>query len=44
MPSVENEKAKLLLNAKLLDEKRHYRLLKEVLEILVRGESITEED
>jgi rubrerythrin len=44
MPSIENEKVKLLLNAILLDEKRHHKLLKEVLEILVRGETITEED
>ena len=44
IPSVENEKVKLLLKAILLDEKRHHKLLKEVLEILVRGETITEED
>jgi rubrerythrin len=44
MPSIENEKVKLLLNAILLDEKRHHKLLKEVLEILVRGETITDED
>jgi acyl-CoA synthetase (AMP-forming)/AMP-acid ligase II len=44
IPSVENEKVGVLLNAILLDEKRHHKLLKEVLEILVRGETITEED
>ena len=44
LPSVENEKVKLLLNAILSDEKRHHELLKEVLEILVHGETITEED
>ena len=44
IPSIENEKVKLLLNAILLDEKRHHELLKKVLEILVRGETITEED
>lgn len=44
MPSIENKKIKLLLNAILMDEKRHHELLKEVLEILVRGETITEED
>ena len=44
LPSVENEKVKLLLNAILADEKRHHELLKMVLEILVRGETITEED
>jgi rubrerythrin len=44
LPSIENDKVKLLLNAILLDEKRHHQLLREVLEILVRGETITEED
>lgn len=44
MPSVENEKVKLLLNAILADEKRHHELLKQVLEIIVHGETITEED
>jgi rubrerythrin len=44
IPSIKNKKVKLLLNAILLDEKRHHELLKKVLEILVRGETITEED
>ena len=44
IPRIGNEKVKLLLNAILLDEKRHHELLKKVLEILVRGETITEED
>ena len=44
LPSVENKKVKLLLNAILADEKRHHELLKIVLEILVRGETITEAD
>jgi rubrerythrin len=44
IPNIENEKVRLLLNAILLDEKRHHELLKQVLEILVRGETITEED
>jgi bacterioferritin (cytochrome b1) len=44
LPNVENEKVKLLLNAILEDEKRHHRLLKMVLDILVRGETITEDD
>jgi rubrerythrin len=44
IPSIKNEKVKLLLNAILSDEKRHHELLKKVLEILVRGETITEED
>jgi len=44
LPTVDDEKVKLLLNAILADEKRHHELLKMVLEILVRGETITEED
>ncbi len=44
MPRIENEKVKLLLNAILMDEKRHHELLKKVLDILVLGETITEED
>jgi ribonucleotide reductase beta subunit family protein with ferritin-like domain len=44
LPSVENEKVKLLLSAILADEKRHHELLKMVLEILVKGETITEAD
>jgi len=44
IPSVENDKVKLLLNAILMDEKRHHEMLKIVLEIIVRGETITEED
>jgi rubrerythrin len=44
MPDVEDAKVKLLLNAILSDERRHHELLKIVLEILVRGETITEED
>jgi len=44
MPSIGNEKVKLLLSAILMDEKRHHQLLKEVLEILIRGETITDED
>jgi rubrerythrin len=44
LPSVRDKKVKLLLNAILSDEKRHHQLLKEVLEILVKGETITEAD
>jgi ribonucleotide reductase beta subunit family protein with ferritin-like domain len=44
VPSIENEKVKLLLDAILSDEKRHHELLKMVLEILVKGETITEDD
>lgn len=44
LPSIEDKKVELLLNAILKDEKRHHKLLKEVLNVLVRGETITEED
>jgi len=44
LPSIANEKVRLLLNAILTDEKRHHKLLQEVLDILVQGETITEED
>jgi rubrerythrin len=44
LPSIANEKVRLLLNAILTDEKRHHTLLQEVLDILVQGETITEED
>ncbi len=44
LPTISNEKVKLLVNSILSDEKRHHGLLKRVLEILVRGETITEED
>ncbi len=43
-PGVANPKVKLLLGAILEDEKRHHVLLKTILEILVKGETITEED
>ncbi|MCW4051258.1 MAG: hypothetical protein NWE89_16155 [Candidatus Bathyarchaeota archaeon] len=41
LPSVENEKVALLLNAILMDERRHHKLLKTLLEILVKGETVT---
>jgi bacterioferritin (cytochrome b1) len=44
LPSVKDKKVALLLEAILSDEKRHHELLKKVLEILVRGEAITEAD
>lgn len=44
IPTIQNEKVKLLLNAILSDEKRHHALLKNVLEILVKGETITDQD
>lgn len=44
IPSIENKKVQLLLEAILSDEKRHHSLLKQVLEILVRGETITDQE
>jgi rubrerythrin len=44
IPSVQNEKVKLLLDAILADEKRHHTLLQKVLEILVKGETITDKE
>jgi len=44
IPQIKDGKVKLLLNAILSDEKRHHELLKQVLKIIVRGETITEEE
>ena len=44
MPSVENKKAKFLLNIILTDEKRHHTMLKTILEAIVKAETITEDD
>ena len=44
LPTVKDNKVKLLLSAILEDEKRHHGLLKQILEILVKGETITEAD
>jgi len=44
LPEVENEKVRMLLEAILSDERRHHLLLRKVLELLVRGETVTGED
>lgn len=44
MPSIESDEVRLLLNSILSDERRHHELLNKILKILVRGETITEED
>jgi len=44
MSNIKDEKIMLLLNAILSDEKRHHALLKEVPAILVKGETITDEE
>jgi rubrerythrin len=44
IPSIENQKVVFLLKAILNDEIRHHEMLKMTLEIVVRGETITEDD
>jgi rubrerythrin len=44
MPAIENSKVKFLLNTIFMDEKRHHAMLKTILEIIVKGETITEDD
>lgn len=44
MNQVEDEKVKLLLEAIFSDEQRHHKLLKEIMDILVKRETIGEED
>jgi rubrerythrin len=44
IPEIENQKVVFLLKAILEDEIRHHAMLKMTLEIIVRGETITEDD
>jgi hypothetical protein len=44
LPFLENVKVELLLEAILMDERRHHKLLNTLLEILIKGETVTEED
>ena len=44
MPTIQNSKVQFLLKSILSDEKRHHALLKQVLDIIVHGETITEAD
>lgn len=44
LTKIKNKKVAFLLNSILSDERRHHELLKQVLDIIVRGETITEED
>jgi rubrerythrin len=44
IPTIENQKVVFLLKAILDDEVRHHAMLKMVLEIVVKGETITEDD
>jgi len=44
IPGITNKKVVFLLNAILSDERRHHEMLKMVLEIIIKGETITEDD
>ena len=44
MPMVDDDRVSFLLEAIMSDERRHHRVLKELHKVLVRGESIIEED
>ena len=44
MNQVEDDKVKLLLEAIFSDEQRHHKLLSQIMDILVKRETITEED
>jgi rubrerythrin len=44
LPNINNDKVEFLLNAILNDERRHHAMLKTVLDIIVHGETITEDD
>ena len=44
IPEIKNKKVVFLLKSILADEKRHHEMLKMVLEIIVKGETITEDD
>lgn len=44
IPNIEDKKVVFLLNSILADEKRHHEMLKMVLETIVKGETITEDD
>ena len=44
IPTIDDQKVVFLLNSILADERRHHEMLKMVLEIIIHGETITEED
>jgi hypothetical protein len=44
VPSLKNNKVRFLIDSILLDERRHHAMLKVLLEIIVKGETITEDD
>jgi len=44
IPTIEDKKVVFLLNSILADERRHHEMLKMALEIIIHGETITEDD
>lgn len=44
IPKIDDKKVVFLLESILADERRHHEMLKMVLEIIVKGETITEDD
>ena len=44
IPEMENEKVSFILKTIIADERRHHRVLLNVQELLIRGETVTEED
>lgn len=44
LPTIANSKVKFLLESILIDEKRHHAALKAILEVIVKAETITEDD
>jgi bacterioferritin (cytochrome b1) len=44
IPQVENEKVSFILEAIIADERRHHKVLLNVQKLLVRGETVNEED
>lgn len=44
IPGVESEKVSFILNSIIEDERRHHKVLKRVEELMVKGETVTEED
>jgi len=44
IPGVDNEKVSFILNSIIEDERRHHKVLKLVEELMVKGETVTEED
>ena len=44
LPEIGEEKIRLVLDAILADERRHHRLLKKVLEVLLKAETVSADE